>query len=432
MTYSSTIYPLSAVRAVALRCQGLDAPLGRRQRPGRVGADDVYGAIERVGWVQIDTLQVVRRAQYLTLWSRLGNYDPDLLDALLFDDGSVSTDCGDNGRRLFEYWAHAACIIPLTHYRYLMPRMRRYREGGAGWRRRWADDPDNARLLASILESVRQNGAARPADFRAERKKPGEWWNWDSAKIALEHLYNVGDLAISNRVNFQRMYDARDRVLPRWVERTEPSQPEAFRHLLEVSMRAAGVCAPAQVGDYFHMKRTESKPYIESMVSEGTFVPIRAKLADRRVHELLIHRDNLELLERAADGELKGRRTTFLSPFDSLFWPRDRDLNFWKFRQVLECYKPAPDRIWGYFCLPILDRERLVGRFDPKLERKTGLLRVNALYLEPGVRPSARLAASVARAMRDFMRFHEARDLVIERSDPPEFADKLAASLEVN
>ena len=429
MTRPGTIYPLSAVRAVALHTQGLDAPAGRGRNPASVGADDVYAAIERVGWVQIDTLQVVRRAQYLTLWSRLGSYDPDTLDALLFDGGSVSTDGGDNGRRLFEYWTHAACIIPLVHYRYLMPTMRRYREGGRGWRRRWADDPDNARLLDSILKSVRENGAARPADFREERKRPGAWWNWDAAKIALEHLYNVGDLAISNRVNFQRVYDARDRTLPRWVERSEPSESEAFRHLLDVSMRAAGVCAPVQVGDYFHMKRTESRPYIESLTSEGAFAPIRAKLADRRVHDLLVHRDNLELLERAADGDLKARRTTFLSPFDSLFWQRDRDMSFWKFRQILECYKPAPDRIWGYFCLPILDRDRIVGRFDPKLERKTGLLRLKALYLEPGVRPSARLAASAARAMRDFMRFHDARDLEIEYSDPPEFGDRVAASM---
>ena len=100
-------------------------------------------------------------------------------------------------------------------------------------------------------------------------------------------------------------------------------------------------------------------------------------------------------------------------------------MDFWKFNQVLECYKRAPDRIWGYFCLPILDRDRLVGRLDPKMERKTGVLRIKKLYLEPGVRPSARLASSVARAMRDFMRFHDANDLVLEHSDPPEFGEKL-------
>ncbi len=423
MTRTTTVYPLSAVRALALHTQGLSEPIRRRPRPS---ADDVYSAVERVGWVQIDTLQVVNRAQYLTLWSRLGAYDPAHLDSLLFDGGSPSP---DNNRRLFEYWTHAACIIPLAYYRFLMPMMRRHARGGAGWRRTWARDPENAKLLNSVLTRIESDGPSRPSDFRTEKKQPGAWWNWDSAKIALEHLYNTGELAISNRVNFQRVYDLRDRVLPKSIDRNEPTEDEAIRRLLEISMNALGICAPVQVGDYFHMKRTESKSFIERLIADGTFVPVNAQLADRRTHELLVHRDNLSLLERAADGDLRPRRTTFLSPFDSLFWPRDRDTIFWKFRQILECYKPEPDRIWGYFCLPILDRDRLVGRFDPKIERANGLLRLKKLYLEPGIRPSARLAASVARAMRAFMRFHDADDLVIEHSDPAEFGAKLMAAM---
>ena len=420
---ADTLYSLSAVRALALHTQGLTAPLSRRPRPS---IEDLYSAIERVAWVQIDTLQVVRRAQYLTLWSRLGSYDTADFDTLLFDSGSTSP---DNGRRLFEYWTHAACIIPLTEYRYLMPMMRRHASGGAGWRRTWATDPENARLLETIVERIRVEGPSRPADFRTGRKRQGTWWNWDAAKIALEHLYNVGELAISNRVNFQRVYDIRDRVLPEWVDRSEPTEDEAYNRLLNLSLKALGACSPAQVGDYFHMRRTESKPFIDALIADGTFVRVVAQIADRSTQELLLHRDNTPLLERAADGDLKPRRTTFLSPFDSLFWAKDRDMDFWKFRQILECYKRAPDRIWGYFCLPILDRDRIVGRLDPKMERKTGVLRIKRLYLEPGVRPSARLASSVARAMRDFMRFHDANDLVLEHSDPAEFGEKLLAAM---
>ena len=416
-------YSLNAVRALALHVQGLDEPVRRGSRPG---IDDVYSTVERLGWVQIDTLQVVRRAQYLTLWSRLGTYDPDHLDNLLFDDGSTSP---DNRRRLFEYWTHAACIIPLTQYRYMLPTMRQRSVGRGGWHRKWAAEPENRKFVRTILERVQSEGAARPADFRTEKKAPGSWWNWDYAKIALEYLYDTGELAISNRINFQRIYDVRDRVLPEWVDRTEPTETEALSHLLETSMRGHGVCAPVQVGDYFHMKRTVSKPIVESLIAGGVFVPIRAKLADRQEHDLLVHRDNLHLLERAADGDLKPRRTTFLNPFDSLFWAKGRDVSFWKFEQVLECYKREPDRIWGYFSLPILDRDRLVGRFDPKLERSTGVLRLKKLYLEPGVRPSNRLASSVARAMRDFMRFHDATDLVIEHSDPGPFGEMVNREL---
>ena len=387
----------------------------------------MYAAIERVGWVQIDTLQVVRRAQYLTLWSRLGSYDTGHLDRLLFDGGSSGP---DNGRRLFEYWMHAACIIPLAHYRLAMPRMRHRAEGRAGWHNRgWLRDAAKARLLQRVMARVKEHGPIRPADIRTAKKEPGTWWNWDDAKIALEYLYDTGELAIRNRVNFQRVYDLRDRVLPAWVDRREPDPEEALRALLEVSSKALGICTAAQVAHYVHVKQADARPQVDRLIAEGRLVGVAARLADGADHKLVVHRDNLPLLQRAADGDLRPRRTTFLSPFDSLFWAGGRDQQVWRFRQVLECYKPEPQREWGYFCLPILDRDRLVGRFDPKLERATGLLRLKSLYLEPGVRPSARLAASVARALRDFMRFHGATDLAVEHSDPPEFGAKLTAAL---
>ena len=423
MIQSGTVYPLPAIRALALHLQGLGEPLRRGWRPC---VEDVYAAIERVGWVQIDTLQVVRRAQYLTLWSRLGSYDPAHLDRLLFDGGSGGP---DNGRRLFEYWMHAACIIPLAYYRLAMPMMRRRAEGRSGWHRRWVRDAAKARLLRQVTDRIKADGPLRPADIRTEQKQPGTWWNWDDAKIALEHLYDTGALAISNRVNFQRVYDLRDRVLPAWVDRREPAREDALAALLEISSRALGVCTAAQVAHYFHARQAEARPVVDRLVAEGRLVPVTARLAGGADHELVVHRDNLELLQRAADCDLRPRRTTFLSPFDSLFWANGRDQQVWRFRQVLECYKPRPRREWGYFCLPILDRDRLVGRFDPKLERATGLLRLKKLYLEPGVRPSARLAISVARAMRDFMRFHAASDLAVEHCDPPCFRAKLTSAL---
>lgn len=420
---TTTVWPLRAVRAAALHAQGLCEPLPRR---GAAAADDLYAAVERVGWVQIDTLQVVRRAQYLTLWSRLGAYDPADLDRLLYDGGRRGP---DNARRLFEYWMHAACIIPLTSYRWVLPMMRQRAEGRRGWHHRWLRDPGHARLLQAVLARVAAGGPCRPADVRTRKKRPGTWWNWDDAKIALEHLYDRGDLAISNREHFQRVYDLRDRVLPAAVDRREPSAEEATRALLEISLKALGACAPAQVGDYFHLPRTEAKPAIDRLLAEGRFLPVTARLADGAVHEMVAHRDRMELLQRAADGELTPRRTTFLSPFDSLFWAKGRDRSWWRFRQVLECYKPRPAREWGYFCLPILHRDRLVGRFDPKLERAAGRLRLKKLYLEPGIEPGARLVTAAARSLRGFLRFHDAGDLVIEHSDPPEFGAKLLAAL---
>ena len=423
MTRPAGVYPLPAVRALALHTQGLGEPPRRGRRPT---VDDLYAAVERVGWVQIDTLQVVRRAQYLTLWSRLGTYDPDDLDRLLFDGGSGGP---GNGRRLFEYWMHAACIIPLSHYRLALPMMRERAEGRNGWHRAWARDPDKARRLRTLLARIKTEGPCRPADIRTEKKRPGTWWNWDDAKVALEHLYDAGELAICNRINFQRVYDLRDRVLPRWVNRSEPDPEQALRTLLEISSKALGICTPAQVANYLHAKQADARPLVERLIADGRLVSVAARLADGRAHDLVVHRDNLHLLQRAADGELRPRRTTFLSPFDSLFWADGRDLSCWRFRQVLECYKPEPQREWGYFCLPILYRDRLVGRFDPKLERSKGLLRLKKLYLEPGVRPSERLVAAMVPRMRDFLRFHHADDLAIEHSAPPEFGTRLLDAL---
>jgi uncharacterized protein YcaQ len=147
------------------------------------------------------------------------------------------------------------------------------------------------------------------------------------------------------------------------------------------------------------------------------------------VKTLIVHRENLPALEQAAAGEIRPQRTTFLNPFDNLWWAQGRDEAFWGFRQRLEAYYPAPKRVYGYFCLPILHKDRLVGRFDPKLERKIGLLRLKALYLEPGIEPDEELAANVAAAMRDFMRFHQAKELLIEKSAPPEFAERLLKAL---
>ena len=164
-------------------------------------------------------------------------------------------------------------------------------------------------------------------------------------------------------------------------------------------------------------------------MKQGMIVPVQAILADGESHELVVHRDQLENLQQAADGEIRAERTTFLSFFDSLFWCRGRDLQLWGYRNMLEAYVPEAKRQYGYFCLSILHRDQLVGRFDPKLERKTGVLRIKALYLEEGVKPEEELVNGVASAIRDFMRFHHARELVIEKSQPEEFGEKLLKSL---
>ena len=176
------------------------------------------------------------------------------------------------------------------------------------------------------------------------------------------------------------------------------------------------------------MMATPARPVLQALIEEGVLVEIQGETMDG-VQTWTVHRDNLALLQRAADGELKPERTTFLAPFDSLFWAGGRDQKLWGFDQVLECYKRPQDRIYGYFCFPILHKDRLVGRFDPKLDRKTGVLHLNALYLEPGIEPDDELVAGVATTLRDFLAWHGAKSSNIVKSDPPALGEKLMRAL---
>ena len=410
MAPAGPVYPLSAVRDLALHAQGLEQTT--EALPQR---RDVLAAVQKVGWLQIDTLQVVRRTQELVLWSRLGTFHTDDLAALAYDG---------QDRQLFEGWQHAACFIPISDYRFQLPAKRASRRswGSMGTKK-------NRELVKGVLARIEHEGPMRAADFDYDGPRRGSWWDWKPAKRALEFLVNRGELMVSSRVNFQRVYDLTERVLPDWTDTTEPTQAETLRYLLERSVRALGVCRPAQIADYAHLKRREAVSTVEAMVRDGTIVPVAAQMHDGTTGEFVVHRDNMPTMERAADGELKSPGSTFLSPFDSLFWARGRDEELWSFRSILEAYKPEPARLWGYYCMPILDRGDLVGRFDPSLDRKTGTLRLKALYLEDHVDPDDTLLARLAGAMRDFMKFHSATDLVVERSVPKGFGARLVRSL---
>lgn len=406
--------PLAACRVLALYAQGLHEP-----PTGAVTAERIQQTVEQLGCVQIDTLQMVARSQYLVIWSRLGPYDPADFDALVFQPEQ---------RQLFEYWRKAASIIPLRHFRYSLPQMRHYREHPSSWwRARFLADDANVRLLEQVRARIAAEGPLRAADFEYHGPRRESWWDWKPAKNALEYLYNTGEVMIGSRVNFQRVYDLRERVLPAWVDTTEPSPHEARRFHIEQAARALGICEPLQAAEYAYMKRTEARPVIDALIREGVLIEVEGERISGDTAPMIVHRERLPDVQRALDGAIQARHTTFLSPFDSLFWARGRDEALWNFRHVLEAYKPEPDRIWGYFSLPILRHDQLVGRFDPKLNRKARTLVLRALHLEPGVAPDEGLVADVAAALRSFMTFHGARHLDIEARGHADFRRKLLA-----
>jgi uncharacterized protein YcaQ len=374
--------------------------------------DMIVDLVRVLGYVQIDTLHVVNRAHYVTLWARFGAYNIDEFHKLIYTAGQ---------RRLYEGWGHAASIIPLEHSRYHRWRIH-------GDLQEWLNKNGNRELANQTLERIRSEGGLRVGDFEYNGPQRGSWYDWKPPKMALEVLFANGDLMVTDRVSFQRVYDVRERVLPEWVDTTPVAPDEARRFCLEQAAKALGVFEPRHLTWYAHMFATPARSIVRALIDDGMLLEIQGE-SMHGVRTWMVHRDNLALLQRAADGDIKAERTTFLAPFDSLFWAWERDQRLWGFKQVLECYKRAPDRIYGYFCFPILHKDRLVGRFDPKLDRKSGVLYLNALYLEPGIEPDDELIADVAAAMRDFLSWHGAKSLTIEKSDPATFGEALKSAL---
>lgn len=412
---SGPMYPLSALRAMVLHTQRLTTPHAASPAPT---PDTIVDLVTALGYVQVDTLHVVNRAHDVTLWARFGSYDLDAFHKLIYTA---------NQRTLYEGWGHAASIIPLEHYRYHRWRTDRRVSFNPGYRE-WLNKKDNRELVVQTLERIRSEGGLHVGAFESKGSPRGVWYDWRPSKMALEALFAWGDLMVADRVNFQRVYDVRERVLPGWVDTTPVAPDEARRFCLEQAAKALGVFEPRHLTLYAYMRATPARSIVRTLIEEGVLVEIQGESMNG-VKTWMVHRDNLPLLQRAAEGELKAERTTFLAPFDSLFWAWDRDQRLWGFTQLLECYKPAAERVYGYFCFPILHQDRLVGRFDPKLDRTSGVLHLNALYLEPGIEADDELVAGVATAMRDFLAWHGAKSLKIGKSDPPAFRKKLMSAL---
>ncbi len=405
--------PLQASRALTLHAQCLGS-----KPDAAPDAEAIYRTVLALGCLQIDTLQVVARSHYLALWSRLGCYDPALIDALLFRPGE---------QRFFEYWKKAASIIPLEHYRFSMARTAA-RSKRLGWRR-WLQRDEAAPTLALVRRRIAAEGALRAADFAYDGEKRGAWWDWKPAKRALEYLYDCGELSISDRVNFQRVYDLPQRVLPQWVDTRPATMEEADRHDVEQALRSLGICELASVADYAYMNRQPAKQALDAMRAEGALLTVTGEVCGGVTRELVLHRERLPDLQRALDGELQPEHTTLLSPFDSLLWAKGQGHAFWDYHHDIEMYVLQKKRKWGYFTLPILQRDRLIGRLDPKLERDSNTLHIRALHLQPDVELDERLIDDVAAALRDFMAFHGATKLKFGRKGHVRFRVQLRRAL---
>jgi uncharacterized protein len=380
-----------AARHLALHAQGLD---GQWALPS--GKEGVAQAIERLGYVQIDTIAVVQRAHHHTLWTRCADYAPPMLDELQAQD-----------RRVFEYWAHAAAFIPFRDYRYYLPRMRAYADSPRT--REWL--AQNESVVHDVLARISDEGALGSADFEApEGFKRGTWWNWKPAKRALEVLFSTGQLMVSARRGFQRVYDLAERVLPAETNTREPEPAELGRFVVRRALETQGL-ATANELHWGHRRQPYVAAALQELLAAGDILPIEIEGLPETYYALTS--------AVAAGGPARGGpRLHILSPFDNLIIQRRRLGVLFGFEYTIECYTPAAKRKYGYFCLPVLWGEHFVGRLDAKAERKQGTLLVHKLTLEPGAAGDGAMLAALADKLRTFAAFNGCQRVIMEHPVP--------------
>ena len=396
---------VETARELLLAAQGLGSV------PERATKDDVRGIIRRMGVLQIDSISVVARSPYLVLWSRLGSYEPRWLDELLAEGA------------LFEYWSHAACFIPIEDYGLYRRLMIEGGEKTRSWMQAHHEE------IEHVMERVSENGPVRAAEFARTDGKAGGWWEWKPEKRALEHLFAAGELMISRRENFHRVYDLRERVLanalPDWEDALAPNEQEVRRALALKTVRALGVALARWVPDYFRTPKKGVSGLLEELADEGSL--LRAWIEDEPAY---LHPDNAGLAEEILSGGLRSSVTTLLSPFDPVVWDRARTLELFGFEYKIEVYTPAARRRYGYYSLPILHSGSLVGRLDAKAHRKQGTFEVKSIHLEPDTPVNDDLVSRLAYALRDCAGWHGTPEVLVRRSDPSELTEPLRLALD--
>jgi uncharacterized protein YcaQ len=372
---------LAQARRIALAAQGFVDP-----RPSRAAnLRHLRRVMSRLGLLQMDSVNVLQRAHYLPLFSRLGAYPTGLLDRAAYRAP----------RELFEYWGHEASLLPVALHPYLRWRMARAREHAWGGMSRVAQErPD---LVAWVLAEIRANGPLTAAEIEQGAPRLGtsreeSWgWNWSDSKRALEWLFWCGEVSAARRNgSFTRVYDLPERVLPSAVLGSPtPSEPEAFRELVRIAAAALGVAAEVELRDYFRLPVKGARIAITELVEGGQLRPVAVAGWRQRAY-LYVHAK----VPRSVDA------ATLISPFDPLVWERSRTERLFGFRYRIEIYVPAVQRVHGYYVLPFLLGDSLVARVDLKADRRAGVLRVPGAWAEPGREPGE-VAEALGVALRE-------------------------------
>jgi uncharacterized protein len=362
-------------RRIALAAQGLD----RSARP-KAGPDALDAVIDKIGLIQIDSVNVVARSHYLPLFSRLGGYAQTALEEMAWGEKP----------RLFEYWAHEASLLPLATQPLLRWRMADVRGGGPKWLNTARFLRERSDLASRALSEIRDRGPMAASELQLGERGAGGWWGWSEAKRTLECLFAAGELAsVTRRGNFERVYGLPEMTMPSAVlNAPTPTRDAAQLALLRIAARALGVAGEPDLRDYFRMSPQDTRLGIATLVESGELIPVSVEGWG----------DSAYLTK---DAHLPSRVThqALLSPFDNAIWHRERTERMFNTRIRLEIYTPAEKRVHGYYVLPFLEGDAITARVDLKADRANATLVVKAAHGEPfetsqtATRLSAQLAA---------------------------------------
>ncbi|WP_342370637.1 crosslink repair DNA glycosylase YcaQ family protein [Acinetobacter sp. D009] len=378
----------SSLKQLTLFNQGL----GKTSRFAK-GMDGTLQAIEHLGYVQIDTISVIERAHHHILWSRVPDYELSHLNSLVGE------------RQIFEYWYHAASYLPMKDYRYALPAMMSVRNGESRYFNR-----GDQHLMNEILARVRAEGKIRLRDIDKNNKKSlGNWWNTGPGRRAFEQLYMQGDLMICERNGIEKVFDLTERYLPENIDLSMPTLYEYAQYLFNNTLRAHGAFTWKQL---VHLKKNDLKETMRVVLKEQIDAGVVSAIKLENGQTLYVDVAAIEQ-KVSTDFGLK-----ILSPFDNSLIHRDRLASLFEFDYRIECYVPAAKRVYGYFCLPILYQDELVGRVDCKAHRSIKELEVISLHLEKTVKNKELFLFELEQELKRFAAFNQCstiNDKVIQR-----------------
>lgn len=395
-------------RRLSLQSSGLL----RHNQFGR-GKNALLRAIEQLAYVQIDTISVVERAHHHTCWARVDNYTGKMLHQLQYQH-----------KKIFEYWFHAASYLPMSDYRFSQPLMRSIRGNQDNGKR-------DLKMQRYVLDRIRAEGPLQSRQFEDLEHRSSGWWNWKPAKIALERLFMAGELMVLRRDGFQKVYDLTERVLPADLDLTVPDKEEWNQFLIKRMLTALGLATDNELA-YIRLGTrkifsenilTSIRRTLNNMLEEGAVIELLVD--DIKRYTTAEHLQNLPK-------RISRKITRFLSPFDNLIIQRRRILDLFNFDYQLECYLPKQKRIYGYFSLPILWGDQLIGRMDAKAIRKSGEFHIKNLVLEEAllqqnVRYQQELAEDLSNEIGRFAAFNGCNRVSIDRIQPGHLKSTLQA-----